>query len=252
MDANDVVENLWHEADTIRRAVAAAYEAVSGPTPMPSSLTEVLAFIAENATGGGGCAAGQSCVTDSKLVAIADALNGSHTATGGDALADEIASYVTTTKTHLQTTHTLLFVGPPSPSAVEIAENNAETIGTLVVDANVVIDRVILGGSTQDRLTDAMVQIDAGTRLSGSTIDLPFGSPTLKPNPLADIALYLDNAMGQRATNTFESLVVYANASNDLYGMTLADFASIGWYIASTGGASVALTAWFPTFDVGE
>lgn len=89
MDANDVIENLWYEAETIRRAVAEAYSAVGGPTPLPSSLTQILAYIAANA-GGGEVPAGSTVVTNASLTGLANALMGGAEGQTGQALIDNV------------------------------------------------------------------------------------------------------------------------------------------------------------------
>ena len=219
MDANDVVENLWFEADTIRRAVAAAYEAVSGPTPMPSSLTQVLAYIAANATSGEGCAAGKSCTTDALLQSAADALNGSHTATGGDALVTEILN----------------------------------AIETVNVGLSIAVPRLVIDEAPAPTVVARVQQVDAGTRLSGTTIDLDeFGEATLQSSPLLGLAYYLANPpSGSRASTTANAIALYTG-SEAYTGLTLADVASMGWYIASRAGASLVLSAWSPSFVGGE
>lgn len=73
MDSNDIIENLWHEAVTIRAAVASAYEAVGGDGPLPASLVQALNYITAHASAEG-CGPGSSCVTDSVLNALASAV----------------------------------------------------------------------------------------------------------------------------------------------------------------------------------
>ena len=76
MDSNYIIENLWHEAVTIRAAVASAYEAVGGDGPLPASLVQALNYITEHAGGGEACGASSTCVPNDDIDALWDAVAG--------------------------------------------------------------------------------------------------------------------------------------------------------------------------------
>lgn len=248
MDPDMLIREVYRSAHTLWRLSREAYASAVGGEP-PEDLYSLLQGIADG-SGGGGCAPGQSCVTNAKLVALADGINGSHTATGGDALVDEIIGGLDTVSQAVEATYRTL-TPTPQPATLEATSTAMSLEATAVREALEDTAPLLIAGWTPPPLPatstlQALAQlVDDAAHPTHPT----FMATPLPTNPLPAFVSYAQiPPLGDGDADPANVLPELATWIDDpaYTGLRIADVVAVGWFFLSAVGE------WDPMFEGGE